>query len=160
MPSRTPTDADDYSEGYIRVDSPDAVMGGVLNARAPKTASAFPSLAPAVESPLSETLSEREHREHAHAERLHNVPRLLDRPPQLQHAGSYHSGHGERLNPDEPIVMSPSPSRSSASGSDRTIEALRTPPSMHPSDRVVRGELLPFDVNDFEQQLLDPATPA
>ncbi|KAH0840023.1 hypothetical protein J3R83DRAFT_986 [Lanmaoa asiatica] len=136
LPSRTPTDADDYNEGYIRVDSPDAVMGGALNARPAKIASAFPS-GLGVESPVSETLSEREHREHAVPGRLHDVPRLLDRPPQLQHAGSFHNGRGEQVDHNEPIVMSPSPSRSSASGSDHTIEALRTPPSMYPSERVI-----------------------
>ncbi|KAG8218735.1 hypothetical protein J3R82DRAFT_4405 [Butyriboletus roseoflavus] len=134
LPSRTPTDADDYNEGYIRVDSPDAVLGGVLNARPVKIPSALPSLGPAIESPVSMTLSEREHREHAG--RLHDVPRLLDRPPPLQRAGSFHGSHGGRVSLDEPVVMSPSPSRSSASGSDHTIEALRTPPS-HPSERVI-----------------------
>lgn len=132
-------------------------MGGALNARPAKLVSPFPSLGPMVGSPLSETLSEREHRQHAG--RLHDMPRLLDRPPQLQRAGSFHSGHGELVSPDEAIVMSPSPSRLSASGSDHTIEALRTPPSMHPNERVVRAELLPINVNDSEQLLLDPATP-
>lgn len=117
-------------------------MGGTLNARPPKLTSAFPSLGLAVESPVSETLSEREHREHGG--RLHDVPKLLDRPPPLQRTGSFHSGHGEQIHPDDHIVMSPSPSRSSASGSDHTIEALRTPPSLHPSERVVRAELLPI----------------
>lgn len=139
MPSRTPTDAEEYNEGYIRVDSPDAVLRGALNARPARMDSVLPPLGLGVESPLSETFSEREHREHT--ERFHDVPRLLDHPPQLQRAGSFHSGHGGRVNPDEPIIMTPSPSRSSASGSDHTIEALRTPPSMHPSQRVVRTEL-------------------
>jgi len=136
LPSRNPTEAEDYNEGYIRVDSPDAVMRGALNARPGKMDPAsMPSLGPALESPVLETLSERGHREHA--ERLHDVPRLLDRPPPLQHAGSFHSGRGERINPDGPIVMPHSPGRSSASGSDHTIEALRTPPLMHPGDRVI-----------------------
>lgn len=114
-------------------------MGGALNARPGKLDPTLPSLGLALESPGLETLSEREHREHA--ERLHDGPRLLDRPPPLQHAGSFHSGRGERINLDEPIVMPHSPGRSSASGSDHTIEALRTPPLMHPSERVVRTEL-------------------
>lgn len=132
-------------------------MGGALNARPGKIDSTLPSLGQALESPVSETLSERGHREHT--ERLHDVPRLLDRPPPLQHGGSFHSGRGERVNLDGPIVMTPSPSRSSASGSDRTIEALRTPTSMYPNERVVRAEFLPVDVAGFEKFLIDSATP-
>ena len=109
-------------------------MGGALNARPVKIDPALASLGPALESPVLETLSERDHREHA--ERLHDVSRLMDRPPPLQHASSFHSGRGGRINPDEPIVMT-----SRSSGSDHTIEALRTPPLMHPSERVVRAEL-------------------
>ncbi|KIK98759.1 hypothetical protein PAXRUDRAFT_646679 [Paxillus rubicundulus Ve08.2h10] len=63
----------------------------------------------------------------------------MDRPPQdaFGHVGS-HSGHGERAGPDKPIIMTASRiSRSSASGSDHTIENLRTPLSMHPSERVI-----------------------
>ncbi|KAF8450424.1 hypothetical protein L210DRAFT_3520488 [Boletus edulis BED1] len=109
-------------------------MGGVLNARPGKIDSGLPPLGPALES--SETLFERER--HEHTERLpHDVPRLLDRAPPLQYASSFQSGRGERMNPDEAIVMTPSRSRSSASGSDHTIDALRTPPSLHPTDRVI-----------------------
>lgn len=116
-------------------------MGGALNARPGKIDSALPPLGLPLGSPLSETVSEREHREHA-------FPRLLDRPPPLQHAGSFHGGRGERINPDEPIAVTPTSSieRSSLSGSDHTIDALRTPPPMHPSERVVRAEISPIDV--------------
>lgn len=136
-------------------------MRGALNARPAKMDSILPplGLGPGVESSLSETLSEREHR--SHADRLHDIPRLLDRPPQLQRAGSFHSGHGDhRVNLDEPIIMTPSPSRSSASGSDHTIEALHTPHSVHPSERVVCTKSSLTNVTDFRRPLIDSAPPA
>ncbi|KAG9317553.1 hypothetical protein JVU11DRAFT_1759 [Chiua virens] len=125
LPSRTPTDTGDYAESYVRVDSPDAVMRGTLNARPVKMDPGFPPL----DGPLSEALSEREL-----AGGLHGTPRL---PPQIQRAGSFHSVHGpgDRVNHNEPIIMNSSPTRSS--GSDHTIEALHTPPLSHPSDRVI-----------------------
>jgi len=122
-------------------------MGGALNPRPGKIDSALPSLGLALESPVSETLSEREHRQHT--ESLHDAPRLLDRPPPLQYGSSFHGGRGERVNPaDGPIVTS----RSSASGSDHTIDALRTPPSMYPSERVVRVESSSIYVPDLEHR--------
>ncbi|KIJ70175.1 hypothetical protein HYDPIDRAFT_184574 [Hydnomerulius pinastri MD-312] len=114
-------------------------MGGALNARPTRMKTPLPSVERDDESRVSESLSEREHREQ-HAHRLDDPSRLLDQPPQdaFEHADSYHSGHRERAGPDEPIVMSPSPrSRSSASGSDHTIDNLRTPGSLHPSERVI-----------------------
>ncbi|KAF9226473.1 hypothetical protein BS17DRAFT_485270 [Gyrodon lividus] len=140
LPSRAPTNGEDYHDGYVRVDNPDAVMGGALNARPTALEMPFPSVERPDESPVSESLSEREHREHT--QRLHDPSRLLERPLQdaFAYAGSHHSGHGGRVGPDKPIIMSASRrSRSSASGSDHTIENLRTPLSMHPSERVVRA---------------------
>lgn len=122
-------------------------MRGALNARPGKIDSALPPLGAGVGSPLSETLSEREHREYTGG--LHDVPRLMDRPPSLRRAGSFHGGHGEL---DEPIVMATSPGRSSA-GSDHTIEAMHTPHPVHPSDRVVRAELSPMKPTDFELRI-------
>lgn len=132
-------------------------MGGALNARPGKIDAGLPPLGPALESPLLETLSEREHREHT--ERLHDVSRPLDRPPPLQQAGAFHSGlgRGDRVNPNAPIIMTPSPSRSSASESDHTIEALRTPSSAYPHERVVRVGFSPID--KAVQQFLADSTP-
>ena len=149
MPSRTPSETEEYNEGYVRVDSPDAVMRGALNARPGKMDSILPPLgAPlgaGMESPLSESFSEREHREHGG--RFRDIPRLSDRPPQLQRTPSFHSGIGERLNHDEPIIMTHSHGGSSP-GSDNTIEAL--PHSVHPSERVVCSQSLLICVIDFE----------
>ncbi|KAF9247220.1 hypothetical protein BU15DRAFT_70054 [Melanogaster broomeanus] len=133
LPSRVPTDGEDYHDGYLQVDNPDAVMGGALNVRPTRLEMPFPSVERHGddESPVSESLSEREHREHG--QRLHDPPRLLDQPP---HGAFAHAG--ERAGSTVPIVMSPPQRhRSSTSESDHTIENLRTPLSMHPSQRVI-----------------------
>ncbi|KAH7887822.1 hypothetical protein F5I97DRAFT_1863077 [Phlebopus sp. FC_14] len=136
LPSRAPSGVGAHHDGYVRVDSPDAVMGGALNARPTQMMSTpMPSIERDDESEVSESASEREHRERMRM--LGEPSRLLDQPPQdsIARVGSYHSG---RPDVDDPIILGSSPrSRSPASGSDHTIEHLRTPLSVHPSERVI-----------------------
>jgi hypothetical protein len=141
VPSRAPTEGDEYFDGYVRVDNPQTVLGGALNARPTRPENPL-SPVPSVErddggSRYSEAFSE-----HGH---IPNHPRLPDQPPSFPHhmqaapprAESFHHGSisGHHL-PDGPDITHISRSNDD-SGSDHTIEGPRTPIPSHSNARAV-----------------------
>ncbi|KAH7916188.1 hypothetical protein BJ138DRAFT_1140364 [Hygrophoropsis aurantiaca] len=125
IPSRAPTDEDNYYEGYVRVDSPQAVMGGALNARPSRLQTPVPSVErDDGESRLSDALSD-----HPPVPGMMDDPsRLLDRAPTDLYAHSSAYDHeGDRHLHESPIVLNGSVRSGSDTESDHTIEHLRTP---------------------------------
>jgi len=130
LPSRAPTDGGDFQDGFVRIEDPNNVMRGALNARPTTSEHPMLPLERDVRIPLS----------HSEPGRSHRVdhPRLP--ADSLGYAGSYRGRMTERDAPDEPMVIH-SRSRSGSSGSsERTMENLRTPTSLYPEERVVRIE--------------------
>lgn len=135
VPSRAPTDGDDYYDGYVRVDNPQTILGGTLNARPTRLENPL-SPVPSVErddgdSRFSETLSEQGHI-------IHSSPMMPDQPASLHRhmrdgvtrADSFsHGSVSGRHMPDDPAITHID--RSNDSGSDHTVEAPRTPMSSH-----------------------------
>ncbi|OJA16999.1 hypothetical protein AZE42_00581 [Rhizopogon vesiculosus] len=138
VPSRAPTDGDDYFDGYVRVDNPQTVLGGALNARPTRPESPLspvPSIERDGESRYSDTFSEQGH--------IPSHSRLPDQPSSFQHHmrdGSSredafrHGGISGHHVPDDPVVTHIG--RSDDSGSDHTIEAPRTPIPSHSNARM------------------------
>lgn len=140
VPSRAPTDGDDYYDGYVRVDNPQTILGGTLNARPTRPDNPL-SPVPSVErddgdSRFSETFSEQGHT-------IHSPPRMPDQPASLHRhmrdgvtrADSFsHGSVSGRHMPDDPVITHID--RSNDSGSDHTVEAPRTPMSSHSHARV------------------------
>lgn len=139
VPSRAPTDGDEYYDGYVRVDNPQTILGGTLNARPTRPENPL-SPVPSVErddgdSRFSETFSEQGHT-------IHSPPRMPDQPASLHsqmrdeitRADSFSYGNvSGRHMPDDPAITHID--RSIDSGSDHTVEALRTPMSSHSHTR-------------------------
>ncbi|KAG1820272.1 uncharacterized protein BJ212DRAFT_1014259 [Suillus subaureus] len=135
VPSRAPTDGDEYYDGYVRVDNPQTILGGTLNARPTRPENPL-SPVPSVErddgdSRFSETFSEQGHI-------IHSSPRMPDQPASLHRhmrdgatrADSFSHGNvSGRHMPDDPAITHIN--RSNDSGSDHTVEAPRTPMSSH-----------------------------
>lgn len=136
VPSRAPTDGEEYYDGYVRVDNPQTILGGTLNAR-PTRPENLLSPVPSVErddgdSRFSETFSEQGHI-------IHSPPMMPDQPASLHHrmrdeatrADSFsHGSVSGRHMPDDPATITHI-NRSNDSGSDHTVEAPRTPMSSH-----------------------------
>lgn len=138
VPSRAPTDGEEYYDGYVRVDNPQNILGGALNAR-PTRPESLLSPVPSVErddgdSRYSETFSEQGG--------MHSPTMMRDQPPSFhRHARDGVSradpfSHGSvsgRHMPDDPVITHIS---RSDTGSDHTVEAPRTPTSIHSNARV------------------------
>ncbi|KAG2146744.1 hypothetical protein DEU56DRAFT_753623 [Suillus clintonianus] len=93
VPSRAPTDGDEYYDGYVRVDNPQTILGGSLNARPTR---------PEDGASRADSFS--------------------------------HGSVSGRHMPDDPVITQIH--RSDDSGSDHTVEALRTPMSSYSNARV------------------------
>ncbi|KIM68612.1 hypothetical protein SCLCIDRAFT_883534 [Scleroderma citrinum Foug A] len=128
LPSRAPTDGGDFQDGFVRVEDPNSVMSGALNARPTTLEHPVLPLERDVRIPLSHSEPS------SHSYRIDHLRLPAD---SLGYAGSYRGRMTERDAPVEPMAVH-SRSRSGSSGSsERTMENLRTPTSLYPEERVI-----------------------